>query len=440
MIISNTTRSHFIKDTILLSCLAFLMTFVYFILHNAHDLLLKLNMEAKAISPLQSQLFFPKLAIFGLVITFYRFDRIKTFFYLACSIFFIFFAFMVLSNFVISDKGVSQFLITTNYLMSKMWPVVMSSLLFWVAANQKFTTKQASISYPIILIIGSLSLLIQIPMITSIGTDISILYAVLLLGILAIVVICSFLFNDTQPESESNNNHSISLQQKSTYIFLLALIFICGEVVLHQLDINFKLITKRVFPNFNSYADFMTIFSYVQGVFVLIVSFLTCWMVWAFGWRLSALITPVICFLLLGIYWHAEMNPMTYKWITDLSDGFPPDSAPLLIIGFILALFKGFSGVLFMTTKQMAFIPLPSSTKAKALAFITLILGGQTISSLFFTLSLTFFPASDIRWFAYPVVIAICIWIAAIFLLAKRYEALNSLKERVSKPELNSKI
>lgn len=422
---SNTLGWDFLKSTFLLCGLALLIFFINGILQSKYETLVTMTSGAHALSALKLQLFIPKLAVFGVFAVCYRFDRIKTFFYLAGSSFFLFFAFLA-----VSDRALqSDQIITLNYFVSSMWPMIMYSLLFWVAANQRFTTKQASIAYPVILILASLLGTNPAALLLRYTQDISVLYTVVSISLLALIALCTRLFNDSKDEPESPDHPSISLCQKFIYISILALIFVCGDVVNQGLDHYLKVSVKSEFSDIEAYTHVMRIFSVFQLSVSMLVIFMTCWMAWAFSWRMSALITPVVCLVLLRIDWHAEMNPMLYENFTTLVDGFPQDGASLLILSLLVGVFRGLLPVLFLTTKQMAFIPLPSSTKARANAFIAVILGGKVISGFIFIQSLTLFEsAKDTQWLTFPIVAGLLVWIAAILLLAKRYEALNAMK------------
>lgn len=423
--VAKTRDNGFLKSTCLLGCLAILIYFANAILHSTSDTLVILTRGKEAFAALKLQLIIPNLAILGIFLLCYRFDRIKTFFYVAGSTFFVFFGFMAISNLMVTDKAAQNHLVVTiNYFMSHLWPV-MYALLFWVAANQTLTTKQASISYPIILFLISLATFPANSLLRY-TQDISVLYTIVSCCIIGMIALCNFQFKDSKIEPECSNNRSFSLCQKISYASLLALIFVCGSVVGQGLNVNLKFSAYHVFSNAESYTHFLEVYSMLSGSIAMIVSLMTCWFAWAFGWRFSSLVIPVVCLLLLGVYWDADRNPMAYAGITAFVDGFPQESASVLIITVITGIFQGLS-ILFITTKMMAFIPLPSSTKARAFAFITIIFGGQAISKFVFSLNLAFSQMST-NTNLYPVIIALFIWIAAVHLLANRYNALSSME------------
>ncbi len=428
MNMSKAMASDAVKTTLLISSLAFLILFTQTLLRSLNVAMVISSLGAAAMPSLKLQLLFPKLAIFGLFIVFYRQDRIKTFFYISSSLFLGFFFVMALSNFIYPEAASQNYvLITLHYHMSNMWPVVMYSLLLWVAANQIFSTKQAAISYPIILVSAYTALFAAGIILTDLRG--SYLYTIILMSIISIMVLCAFLFKNTKTESEVTQAKPISLSEKTIYIGLLILIFVSADLVKYGLEVMYKETARTVFTDELSYRDYIANSYVLIGMVSLLVVLSTCWMVWAFGWFVSALITPVLTLLMVGLIWHAGLSPESYDHLIKYFTGYPQGSSQTLLMSFTTTVFAGLSVVLVMTTKQMALIPLPSSTKARANAFLAIILGGQAISGIFVTISLVALNADELTpILMYQVVIALIVWIIAILLLAKRYSALDSLR------------
>jgi ATP/ADP translocase len=421
---SNVLNSDVFKSALQLSGLAILIVLVHTLVRSTSEVLAVTSLGNLEISDLKFLLFGPKLGLLIIFVLLYRLDRIKAFFYGIGSIFSIIFVLMAAFLYIFSGESQTYHLmVSITYMTSQMWPVVMYSMLFWVAANQRFTPKQAAFVYPCILIISGIGSLIG-DIILVLQPHPSIVYLIVSVIIINLVYLCSFIFVDEKKEWASEKQESLGFIQKLTYIALLGLIFVTSDFVSQAFSLALKTSTKAAFTEAEFYTQFILNLGTIKGFITIPVVLLTSWMAWALGWRLSSLIPPLIGLGMMVVYWHAEMDPRAYETLPSHFPAFPMSSPNLILLTIFSTTFSGFS-FLILTTKQMAFIPLPSSTKARANALLGLFLSGQAVSSMIFALfTSTSNGAPTALSFLYPAVIAVILWIVAVLLLGQRYNAL----------------
>ena len=207
------------------------------------------------------------------------------------------------------------------------------------------------------------------------------------------------------------------------FIFLIITCFGFCEQLVNSIWKRFRV---EYYTSPDSYSAFIGSYSYYFGIGSLIIILLTFWMIWKFGWLKSALIPPLVTLgtaLLLIIY-------MVTPSLKIATANFFNTSGIALIVGLFslqMIILKGL-GILFLATKEMAYIPLAITTKARGKAIVDFLFGGGLGSILIVVfMTFDFIPLGHGAEMAVlPTLIILCatafVWIAAVVYLGKMYK------------------
>jgi AAA family ATP:ADP antiporter len=309
------------------------------------------------------------------------------------------------------------------YVICSLWPVILYSLLFWQLMNKLTTISEAINIYPTINFIGQLSLLISGSIITFFSNydqplfklllkffsnrDTAILNSLSLLVIFTgIIILISLFFIRKYTFSLSNSvikkREKINLGIRNSFKIILkssALGYIMVIVASYSITINliegiWLAKSKELYTEANQLMNYQGKVLFWTGIFTLISTISSKFILKSKGWFYSALITPVISLIVGGVFFlviyldKILLGSLSYYTFI----------APILVIVILGALqnilIKGVKYSYFDITKEMAYLPLEEELKTNGKAAVE-VLGarvGKFISVLFQCSLFTFFP------------------------------------------------
>lgn len=305
------------------------------------------------------------------------------------------------------------------------WNPLFFAFLFWMLANQTVTSKQASWIYPSLVFFHLLgkgigSSIVMFLMESNVKTfpyneyDPGLIIITILLAIM--IPLIYLIFNrlnikedDTFSRLQKNNSLSTSFQIK--YLVNIAIIVLCYGVYTTYLNDFSKFLQLGNLSTLNI-EKYSTYISYYEILFEIVFILCTCILINKIGWFYSALLVPVVI-LLLGVFLVGQLYFPTHDflfWNAVLTKG----------------AISGTYWTLFLSTKEMAYIPLPLKTKARGKIFIDFIEPTQFIKLVIVTSPfLNQTEVWQLRWGTYgQTFVILCIWllwIVSLFKLKKFY-------------------
>lgn len=347
---------------------------------------------------LNSISFFVKLFFLGLFFLFYRRNNLPQILFVSSISFFILFILFHFWGFqnvhhlhpnpdfiqellkahteiasLISAYGVWSF--SCYYLLAEMCGTFTITFLFWAFANQTFTLKESELSYPFLLFIfpslGALLMNELFPIITSPDSTLEntmqsygyILVGGLIFFILGMWLIKKNKFMDLPSLTEETAQiPKISTPFKCTYFFLIFVIITSLGFCEKLTNFLFRAHLKNYVSTPLEYAQYMAKYSNSALYFSSLIFLLTFWLVWKYGWLKSALIFPIYlfittCLLLIYIHFPSVSHSLNKLFISEFA----------VVFWFFTIQSLMFSGLktLFLITKEIAYIPLAATTKAR---------------------------------------------------------------------------
>lgn len=353
---------------------------------------------------------------------------------------------------------IRYWLFTSFYVMSELWSPIILSVLFWGFANQVTRLGEAKRFYGLFGIganisgfaAGSLSVLIcQLEYNPSLpfGRDaweqsmVSQILFVLVTAVIALVIFrwmhttvlkdpVYYDANDEKGEKKVKSRLSMrenfSLLFKNPYLLLIALIVVSYNLVINLTEVVWKHEVKALYPSPQDYNRYMAQITLITGVLATLSALVISGnAIRLFGWRFTALLTPVVLFITsIGFFGFMLMQ----DHMSMASFASVGGSALSIAVFFGSAqnlMSRAAKYSVFDATKEMAFVPLPTDLKIKGKAAIDGVgsrLGKSGGSLIHQTLLLTFTSISaSAPYVAVFLLAAIGVWIVATWLLGKRF-------------------
>lgn len=389
------------------------------------------------------------LALMVIFMVYYQKQRCKIFMVMLLSFFvayFVFFLFLAYPNIDIIQEfqyntlqGIEQ---PRNILLSILstlgsssefimvcmwWDEGVLLAFFWILANQSISTHQAKWMYPSFMLFyglgwffGKAIIVGAFPELNNIEPAISEFSLAILLMILVMLIPVSIILikkiESLQVKSVTVTavGQPFSLQFRSLYLLAIFMVIISYEVCTKYLHDLTNFISIGWFePNTN----YFIVKYYCMTITFLVVVLGTFWLLKWKGWRFCSLLLPAVI-ISLGATYAALLfilgNGMWTVWYDSLSN----------------AVIYGTTWTLFIAVKEMAYISLPVSTKARAKIFIELVIPVSYITKFF--VGNPYAERGTYLWsWAAPIqIIIICmfafIWLVAIRKLGKYYKMIES--------------
>lgn len=399
-----------LRKFFLFGLVLFTLVFVYIILRETkYGLIISPAGDAPLILFLKSVSFsfYLKLIFLGLFFLIYRRNNLPQILFVSIISLLIFFIFFHLWGFERADlfhpepsyiqnllqthNGMESLIVAYGswtyvcyYLLVDLWEIFTISFLFWALANQTFNLKEAKLCYPLLFIFPTLANILAGSFVMGEQANVAFEGTIrtngfILLGGLILFICAAWLIKRARlteiPSLTSTSPQTIkmNLTFKWTYLFLIFAIITALGFCHTLLSILFKENVKDLFQSPLAYSEFMARYSLYVGYSGIVVLVLTFWMIWKFGWLKSALIPPVYlfittCFLLLYI---------TFPSVRGVFENMFSGELPLILWLFaIQSSILGGLNPLFFATKEIAYIPLALTTKARGKAVVDVLLVG----------------------------------------------------------------
>jgi AAA family ATP:ADP antiporter len=293
------------------------------------------------------------------------------------------------------------------YVLSELWGSAVLSLLFWGFANDITKVKEAKRFYALFLTGANVALLVSGPAIryfanlpkklaaagiaTSLdpwGLTINRLMAVVV--IFGLVILASYwwmnkkvltdprFYSQDEQKSTKKSKPKLSMKDsfkflfKSKYLGLLAIVVLSYGIAINLVEVTWKSQLKAQYPNSNDYLAFMGGFSTVTGLVTIFTTmFLGGNIMRKFGWRISALLTPIM----------VALTGVTFLAFVVFKNSLPVHLIGGITLQFFIVLLGAAQNILsksckytfFDPTKEMAYIPLDQESKVKGKAAIDVV-------------------------------------------------------------------
>jgi AAA family ATP:ADP antiporter len=352
------------------------------------------------------------------------------------------------------------------YIMAELWGSVALSLLFWGFANDITKVKESKRFYNLFGLGANFSLLAAGTCIvwasdlrqkfasTGATSDpwqfslnllmlMVVVSGVLILGIYwwinRYVLTDSRFYDQSEQKAMKKAKPKMSLKDsllfiaRSKYMLCVATIVIAYGISINLVEVTWKGQLKLAYPTPNEYSTFMGNFSRMTGMAtIFMMFFVTGNVVRKLGWRIAALITPVVLLITgAGFFGFMLFGDALAGWVTYLG------TTPLMmavVFGTIQNIAsKSSKYSLFDPTKEMTYIPLDQEYKVKGKAAIDVTgarfgkSGGAFIQQV---LIITLGSISAITPYIGVILLAIIVaWILAANSLSKQFAAVSAEKD-----------
>ncbi len=480
-------RSGEYKRVFLIFLMFFLSTFVYHILRNMKVALIVTlkGAGANVIPFLKIFCVLPSAIIVTYIFTrlVTKFNRVQVFYYMMCSfiLYFILFIFVLYPNqealelekvsyflkqHVLTAPGFGGLVIIIKYwnmalfyIVSELWSTFILTVLLWGFVNEITKMNDAKRFYPIFnmgvngsgIFMGVVSTWMVSLNCSNIMSysdqDIWVFYQLVLAAIIGAIILCIFLYlNNSVIENDKKTANDTSLKERtkisfkeciysltrSRFLIFLVFIVLSYNIVFNLADVVWVHRVKLVYTNSKDYYSFMNKVTFATGVIATLMDgLITGVIIRKYGWRLSALTTPLVWFAT-GVFFYSGLL-FEDVLISDVFITFLGNPANLiLIIGTVqMILGRSFKYTIFDATKEMVFIPLTKKEKRESKAIIDGIITrlGKSFGSMFYIIMLLILGEISL---IIPYVVVLIIGL--VFLWGFSVIRLNKVFHRLSDP------
>jgi AAA family ATP:ADP antiporter len=352
------------------------------------------------------------------------------------------------------------------YVLATLWSIIIIALMFWQLANHVSTIEEAKRQYIVIHILGNSGLIVggvvtscivaiqnYLPFGESVNRFQLLTIFIGLVGILLMIIHWNFhkhvLLKDIRYKAKfdrtDNDQQKISMIDGLKYVFsskylgLIALLVICYGVSVSVIEGVWKQQVQRLFPNRESYSDFMGQFQIYMGIATISGSILGITIVQRFSWLFSTILTPII-FTITGVSFFSFI--LFSKIFDDALNALGITSiAAAVIVGTIHSIASRASKhSIFEATKEMAYIPLDDELKTSGKAAVDVIGNrfGKSGGAVIQWLLLTLIPGSNLSslaWIFFIIyLIVMVVWSLSIISLNTAF--LEKVKKYYKKQEI----
>ena len=211
------------------------------------------------------------------------------------------------------------------------------------------------------------------------------------------------------------------------YMLLMAVIVISYGMCINLIEVTWKSQLRLQYPNSNDYSTFMGNFSRITGIVsVLVMFFVTGNVVRRLGWKIAAIITPIVLIL-------TGTGFFSFMIFRDSLSGFVAlfSTTPLMLAVMFGAAqnitSKSSKYALFDPTKEMLYIPLNQEEKVKGKAAIDVVGArlGKSGGSLIQTVLIIGLGSISAMapYVAVFLLIIISAWLLAVIVIAKLFKS-----------------
>ena len=339
------------------------------------------------------------------------------------------------------------------YVVSEMWGSTLLSMLFWGFANEITTLKQAARFYPLFLLGANGAAIFagltsaayanhsfnpQLPFGTNAWEQSLVFYVLTVLVGGCLVMGLFFWIHrnvDLNPRKDrAETPIGLTLSEsfirlgKSKHLFYIAILVVSYNLVFNLSDVmwenQLKLLYQEDTAGMARYKSYLTAVTGFLSVFISL--FLSRNLLRYSGWKLAAMITPLVlfcsglCFFFSLVMGKAGISPIHLLLPSD------PTHLSLIIGSVQMCLSRGCKFSLFDTTKEIAFIPLSTPAKRYGKAVIDGVVSrlGKSLGSILVQIMLVIFSslAAATPYIASITLIVLVCWLRAVVGLSRNDE------------------
>lgn len=360
---------------------------------------------------------------------------------------------------------------TTFYVMSELWSNIILALLFWGFANQVTRIGEAKRFYGLFGIGANLSGIaaggssvwissMQFNPSLPFGSDAWEQSMIMLIGLITLAGFCAIIifrwfnkviltdarFYDPSERKKAGEvrgrlsmRESISYLFNSRYMMGIALIVVCYNVVINLTEVVWKHEMRELYPNPSDYNLYMShVTSWIGILATLSALFISGNSIRKGGWTFTALLTPVILLVTsIGFFGFFFVKGEMAGTVIQLLGATP--LAMVVFFGTVQNIFcRSAKYSVYDATKEMAFVPLPTEQQLKGKPVIDGICsrlgksGGSLVHQGFLIAFATI--SASAPYVAGVLLVVIAIWIHAVRLLGKDFNALTGTVKKEEKP------
>jgi len=204
------------------------------------------------------------------------------------------------------------------YVMAELWGSVVAALSFWGIANDVFTVSEAKKYYPIFGLGANVALIVSGQYVKWVSARQATLghgveaFTVALRYLMGAVVASGCVMLGTYRHLRGNSKssegingmtkkkdkpsimESLCFLRSRKYIRDLSVLVVASGLSLNLVDVSWKTMLKKQFPDPNAYAAYMGNFSSLTGVCSLLTMLVGRYVFQRFGWRTAALVAPAV--------------------------------------------------------------------------------------------------------------------------------------------------
>lgn len=353
---------------------------------------------------------------------------------------------------------IRYWLFTSFYVMSELWSPIILSVLFWGFANQVTRIGEAKRFYGLFGIganisgaaAGALSYFVclhqyndRLPFGRD-GWEQSMVIQILCVLITGFIALAIFrwmhltvlkdpvFYEPAEAIGEKKIKGKLSMREnfsilfKTPYLLMIAVIVVAYNLVINLTEVVWKHEVKALYPSPQDYTGYMGQITFVTSIVATLAAVVISGnAIRFFGWRFTALMTPVVLFITsIGFFGFMLLQ----EYVSLASFASIGGSALSIAVFFGSAqnvMSRAAKYSVFDATKEMAFVPLPSELKIKGKAAIDGVgsrLGKSGGSLIHQTLLLTFASISaSAPYVAFFLFAAIIVWLIATWSLGKKF-------------------
>lgn len=337
------------------------------------------------------------------------------------------------------------------YAMAELWGTLMLSLLFWQFANQITKTEEAKRFYGLFGILGNMGLIFVKPLdkltqLQDLPKHLASmpLLCVVMVSVMVLLVTYRWMQNNVltdpvlyDPARKIVKKKKVKLSfaeglkviLTSRYICLIAVLVFAYGVSINLVEGMWKAKISQLYPTVEGYKGYMLTYQQWLGVVTILVMLIGNNILRRVSWLTAAMVTPIML-LVTGIAFFVFIF---------LENTIALHCGGLLVSGPLVAavamgtlqnvLSKASKYSFFDATKNMAYIPIDPELQTKGQAAVEVVgsrlgkSGGAFIQSTFLTCFPAFTTITAAPYFACIFFITLVVWIYAVRVLDKAYQA-----------------
>lgn len=365
------------------------------------------------------------------------------------------------------------------YVISELWGSIVMNVLFWGFANEVTKVDESRRFYSVFSIGSNLAAIISGLFVGSFlaidpaafnvltFTQKEVMWEETLHVIMSVVIICGFIivglfywlnkkvfaspsYNDVHtaytPRKKKERlslRESFKILSRSKYLLCIAIIVVAYNLVINLVEVVWKDQLRALYPDKNQYMSYYAKVTIAMGIISTSTAIIMAKIIGRFGWTTTAMVTPVLLVTTsVGFFTFMFFQDGASDYILALT-GYSPLAIAVFFGASQNCISKAAKYSVFDATKEMAFVPLTHEERIKGKASIDGVgsrlgkSGGSLIHSgllmLFSSLS------ASAPYIAAILMVVICLWIYAVKVLGKKYNALVGIKpEPESSPTLEA--